>query len=182
MIEIKRWDNGEVIHSGDFSSVKECLEDGIRKEIDFWRANMCGANMRDADMRGANMCDANMRGANMRGANMRGADMCDANMCGADMRGANMRDADMRGANMCDADMRGAVGSNSRVSSMQHGPYSIVVVDDICHGGCTTKTLQEWLEYDGEELNAYDKNYLEVFTKPFIKMVIASRDSGDSDD
>ena len=51
------------------------------------RANLCGANLRDADLRGANLRGANLRGANLRGANLRDADL----------RGANLRDADLRG-------------------------------------------------------------------------------------
>ena len=35
MIEIKRWDNGEVIHSGEFNSVGECLEDGAANGVSF---------------------------------------------------------------------------------------------------------------------------------------------------
>ncbi|EGJ0610637.1 pentapeptide repeat-containing protein, partial [Salmonella enterica] len=43
------------------------------------RANLCGANLRDADLRDANLC----------GANLRDADLRDADLCGA-----NLRDAD----------------------------------------------------------------------------------------
>ncbi|EJT4286589.1 pentapeptide repeat-containing protein, partial [Salmonella enterica] len=47
------------------------------------RANLCGANLRDADLRGANLRDADLCGANLRdadlcGANLRDADLCDA--------------------------------------------------------------------------------------------------------
>lgn len=57
-IEIKRWDNAEVIHSGKFSSVKECLEDGIENGISFFRANLEGANLYEANLEGADLCDA----------------------------------------------------------------------------------------------------------------------------
>ncbi|ELF6887954.1 pentapeptide repeat-containing protein, partial [Salmonella enterica] len=39
------------------------------------RANLCGANLRDADLRDANLC----------GANLRDADLRDANLCGANL-------------------------------------------------------------------------------------------------
>ncbi|EAA1018374.1 pentapeptide repeat-containing protein [Salmonella enterica] len=82
------------------------------------RADLRGANLRDADLRGADLRDADLRGANLYGANLRGANLYGANLRGADLRGAdlygaNLRDADLRGAdlygaNLRDADLRGA--------------------------------------------------------------------------
>ena len=54
------------------------------------RADMSGANMRDADMRWADMSSANMSGANMRDA-----DMSEANMSRADARDADISGADI---------------------------------------------------------------------------------------
>jgi len=54
------------------------------------RANLRGANLRDADLRGADLSCANLRGADLSGANLRGADLS----------GANLRDADLSGASM----------------------------------------------------------------------------------
>lgn len=75
MIEIKRWDNGEVIHSGDFDSVKECLEDVVKKGICFHRADLRGANLQVADLRGADLQCADLRGANLQCAYLQGADL-----------------------------------------------------------------------------------------------------------
>ena len=66
-------------------------------------ANLCGANLSDADLR----C-ANLFGANLRGANLSDADLRCANLSDADLRCANLRDADLRGANLSDADLRNA--------------------------------------------------------------------------
>lgn len=59
MIEIKRYDNGEIIHSGDFESIKECLEDGVSKNISFYRAYLVGANLERANLLAANLERAN---------------------------------------------------------------------------------------------------------------------------
>ena len=82
------------------------------------RADMCGANMCDADLHSANLRNADMCGAYMRGADLNGAYLRNADMRGAYMRGANlvgacligadMREANLRNANMCDADLNGA--------------------------------------------------------------------------
>ena len=76
-------------------------------------ADLCGADLRDADLRGANLCDADLRDADLRGANLcdanlRDADLCGANLCDANLRDANLCDADLRGADLRRADLRGA--------------------------------------------------------------------------
>ena len=59
-------------------------------------ANLCGANLRDADLYGANLRDADLCGANLRDANLYGADLC----------GANLRDANLYGADLTDTRMQ----------------------------------------------------------------------------
>ena len=131
----------------------------LREEDDGVRANLC-----DADLRGANLCGADLRYANLRGANL-----CDANLRGANLRDANLCDADLRGANLC-----GALGGNSRIQSLQIHPYRIIVLDkDTAWGGCTKKSVADWLAYKGKGLSESDKTYLETVTKPFLRMVTA---------
>lgn len=55
MIEIKRWDNGEVIHSGEFASIKECLEDGVAKGVCFNYAELNEAELNHAALNGAEL-------------------------------------------------------------------------------------------------------------------------------
>ncbi|ECX6355947.1 pentapeptide repeat-containing protein [Salmonella enterica subsp. enterica serovar Muenchen] len=72
------------------------------------RANLLGANLRDADLYGANLRDADLRGADLRDANLYGANLLDANLRGADLYGANLRGADLYGANLYGANLRDA--------------------------------------------------------------------------
>ena len=89
---------------------KEELERFLRKHK-LWldnstegeKANLYGADLRDANLRGADL-----RGANLCHADLRGADLRDANLCHANLRGADLCGADLRGANLCHADLRGA--------------------------------------------------------------------------
>ena len=83
------------------------------RRADLSGANLCDADLRDANLRGAdlsgaNLCDADLRGANLRGANLRGADLRDADLSGANLFGANLRGADLRDADLSDADLSGA--------------------------------------------------------------------------
>ncbi len=71
LIEIKSMFDAHVIVSGDYQSVKECLEKNRN------------ADLRGADLRGADLWGANLWGANLRGANLWGADLWGANLRGA---------------------------------------------------------------------------------------------------
>ena len=74
------------------------------------RANLRGADLRDADLsganlRGADLRDADLSGADLSGANLRGADLSGADLRRANLRGADLRDADLRRANMIKSDL-----------------------------------------------------------------------------
>ncbi len=152
---IERYDNGEVIHSGEFDSVADCLEDAIKKEISLWRANLSYANLSYANLSYANLRSANLRYADLRYANL---------------SSANLSSADLRSADFCYS-----YGGNHRHNCAKIGDYMLVIVDDICWGGCTKKTVQEWLDFDGKEESESDRKYLETVTKPFIRMVMEQR-------
>ena len=96
----------------------------------------------------------------------------DADLRGADLSSAYLSSAYLGGANLSSANLRDVIGGASRVQCLQIDPYKIIILDkEIVWGGCTKKTVQEWLDYSGEELNEKNKLYLETITKPFIRMV-----------
>ena len=83
------------------------------RDADLRDADLCGAGLRDADLRDADLCGAGLCGADLRDAALCGADLCgadlrDANLYGADLYGADLRDADLCGADLRDADLRDA--------------------------------------------------------------------------
>jgi len=119
-MKLTRWDTKETIHESEHDTIKECVEDSIRKDVSLYRidlrdadlgsaylgsavligADLRDANLRDADLRRADLRDAVLRDANLRRADLRRADLRRANMAGAKLRGADLRDANFRGANM----------------------------------------------------------------------------------
>ncbi|EOX1324977.1 pentapeptide repeat-containing protein [Salmonella enterica] len=99
-------------------------------------ANLCGANLRDADLRGANLCGANLRGADLRGANL----------CGANLCGANLRDADLRGANL--PDLTFVILGEKYFISITNGEY--------VRAGCQNHTVEEWRKYSKQEIAEMD--------------------------
>ena len=109
------------------------------------KANLRGANLRDADLWGANLRDANLRGANLWGANLRGADLWDANLRGANLRGADLRDANLRGA-VGKILSFGPIGSRQGITYVTKTERTIHV-----RCGCFYGTLEEFAAKVEEE-------------------------------
>jgi len=116
-IEIKHRFTGNIIVSGEYNSVKDCLEKNRGADLsgaDLRDAYLSGADLSGAYLRGAYLRDAYLRDADLRGADLSGADLRDAYLSGADLRGAYLRDAylrdaSLRGADLRDADLRDAI-------------------------------------------------------------------------
>ena len=149
LIEIKsRWSDVVLFwHEADGNTFRLTLETAVSV-----RANLRGANLRDADLRGANLRDAdlggaNLRGANLGGANLGGANLRDADLWGANLRGANLRDADLRDANLRGANLGGAnLGGKTLIGGspvLQLGPL-----------GSRSDYLVAFLTDDGIYINA----------------------------
>ena len=80
---------------------------------DLRNADLCNANLRGASLRGADLCDADLYGADLRGADLCNADLSGANLRGGNLRnanlsGGNLRNANLSGGNLCGANLRGA--------------------------------------------------------------------------
>ena len=89
-MQIKRWDNGELIIKVDVLTLKEAI--GYAREK--------GANLSGADLYGADLYGANLSGADLYGANLSGADLSRANLSGADLSRANLYGADLSRADL----------------------------------------------------------------------------------
>ena len=77
---------------------------GIKAELhgaDLRNADLMDANLRNADLMGADLRNAELVGADLRGINLRRA-----NLGGADLRYAKLHSADLRYANLNGADLR----------------------------------------------------------------------------
>ena len=119
-IEIRRWDNNEIIVYGEYESIKDCLEKNNNKS--FYRANLSSADLSSADLRYANLSYANLsyadlRSANLRSANLSSADLSSANLSYANLSSANLSSADLRYANLSYANLSSPNLSYANLSS-----------------------------------------------------------------
>ena len=94
--------------------------------------------------------DANLRNANLIGANLRNANLS----------GAELSDADLRGANLI-----GAVGNKKELRTMQIETYSISFTKDVLQIGCKRFTIQEWKNFNDEEISNMDNQALSFWNK-----------------
>ncbi|ELX3458388.1 pentapeptide repeat-containing protein [Salmonella enterica] len=131
------------------------------RDADLRGADLCGADLRGADLRGADLCGADLRDADLRGADLRDADLCGADLCGADLRDADLRGADLRGADLCGADLRGADLRGADLPDLTlvilGEKYFISITNgEYVRAGCQNHTVEEWRKYSKQEIAEMD--------------------------
>ena len=80
--EIKHRYTNSILFSGEFSSLRLCVEVAVSSRASLSRADLSGANLYGANLSGANLSGANLYGANLYGANLSGANLSGANLSG----------------------------------------------------------------------------------------------------
>jgi len=123
-IEIKSI-SGKVLfeYEKENNTIKDTLEEAMRKNADLRRVSLCGADLRKIDFYGVdlreanldwtNLCEVDLREANLDWADLRRANLYGANLSGAtlyeaNLSGADLREANLYKANLSEADLRGA--------------------------------------------------------------------------
>ncbi|ECH6755387.1 pentapeptide repeat-containing protein [Salmonella enterica] len=129
-------------------------------------ANLCGANLYGADLRGANLRGANLYGADLRDANLRDAYLCDAylrgadlrgaNLCGANLYGADLRGANLRDANLCGANLYGADLPDLTFVILGEKYFISITNGEYVRAGCQNHTVEEWRKYSKQEIAEMD--------------------------
>ena len=168
--------NDNVIHEGEFETMKELLLDAISQGANLRDANLWGANLDGANLDGANLWGANLRDANLWGANLDGANLDGANLECANLRGANLWDANLDGANLECANLWGCAGNRSQIKSLLISDvYSITYTSKYLQIGCERHKISEWWDFDNKRIAGMDgKTALKFWneSKDFIKLAI----------
>ena len=93
---------------GDEKGTRADLSGADLREANLIRANLYGANLREADLSKADLRGANLREADLSEADLYGANLREADLSGADLYGANLREADLSEADLREANLYGA--------------------------------------------------------------------------
>ena len=156
--EIKHRFTNEVIHSFD-GTIKECVEDAVKKGIslayaNLESANLRSANLRSADLYSANLYSANLESANLESANLESANLYSANLRSADLYSANLYSANLYSANLESANLRSANLYSANLESANlysankvpiYCKWSIGITNgNLIHIGCEKRTIEEW--------------------------------------
>jgi hypothetical protein len=124
---------GRVLYSTEATSLKDCVEQAVRENVDLSnavliRADLDGANLYEAilghadlyaaNLSGANLIRANLIRANLYGSNLSGANLSEAVLIQADITDSNVSDANFLFANLYGAtdfnvDFRSAVNTDT---------------------------------------------------------------------
>ena len=154
--------------SKENNTIKDTVEEAVRRGADLSGADLSGADLRDANLRGAYLSGADLRDAYLYGANLSGA-----YLRGADLRGADLRDAYLRGADLSGADLRDAGKITSVDDILLIGPigsradYTHIYRTDkgiFIKCGCFFGTVEEFASKvkDTHGDNKYANQYLKV--------------------
>ena len=129
---LKRY-TGEVIHSGEFETMKELILDAISSY----------ANLRNADLSDADLSNANLRNA--------------------DLRNADLSDANLRNADLSDANLWGCAGNRSQIKSLFISDvYSITYTSKYLQIGCERHAISDWWEFDNKRIAELEKENAEL--------------------
>jgi hypothetical protein len=74
--------SGSIAFSFEASTIKVAVEAAVKE-----KANLRGADLRNAHLSGANLRNADLYGANLSGVYLRNSNLCNANLYGANLRG-----------------------------------------------------------------------------------------------
>lgn len=117
-----------IIHSGDFISIRECVEDAVRLKV-----NLTGDSLTEADLTGADLTETNLTGA-------------------------NLTEADLTGANLASVRLWGTRGNSAEIKSLHiFEEYDIAYTDTILQIGCENHPISDWATFDDDVIDRMDE-------------------------
>ncbi len=152
MIEIRRWDNEDVIHTIKGYNIKECLEDGIKKGINFHHASLNYASLNHASLNGALLNHASLNHASLNYASLNGASLNGALLNGASLNDTSLNYASLNYASLNSASLNSALLNGA---SLNYARYSISTILKIWWGPLSDSLTLELMRHDAEYIG-YD--------------------------
>ena len=100
---------------------------------------------------------------NLSNSDLSYSDLSYSNLSYINLRGSNLRDSDLSNSNLNYSDLRGSdlscvIGNGIEIKSLQIGTYMVSYHKDILSIGCQTHTLDKWINFTDEEIDAMDRD------------------------
>ena len=163
------------------NTIKETLEEAVKRGANLAGAYLVGANLVDAYLAGAYLVDANLAGAYLEGAYLVDANLVGANLAGANLVGANLVGANLEGGNfgdwgklqsISDILIVGSIGSRNEYTSIFHTDKGVFV-----QCGCFRGTIEEFEKKVKETHhgNNYERDYLAMIEFAKVKFELTAK-------
>ena len=127
-----------ILYEGEYGSLKHCLEDAIKRNIDLSHINLRNQNLSNANIDGANMHDADFSGSNLSGANLSEALLHNSNFRETSLYNCCMSHSDLR---ECDFSGAGFGGTLIDYADLGGSRFSTLSCFDLDFVYC--KSLEE---------------------------------------
>ena len=137
-IEIKKWTDNEIILSGEYESIKDCLE-----------------RNRSADLRSADLRSADLRSADLSYADLSSTDLRSADLSYADLRSANLSSANLRSANLSYAKYLDFKIKKTPIQLINL-KYDILIFANHIKIGCELHKTKEWESFTNKQIIKMD--------------------------
>jgi len=124
-----------------------------------------GADLRGSDLRGADFIGADLREVDLRGTDCKSAHFNWVNLRGSDLRGADLRDSYVISANITNTRINYCVGDGVIIKNINYVKWKIVHTKDVMAIGCEQHTIEKWISFTDDEINAMDNDALIFWTE-----------------
>ena len=155
-IEIKKWTDGSVIYSGEFESIKECLEDGVSKGVSFNYAELNDAELNYAKLNCAKLNCAELNYAKLNYAKLDRAELNYAKLNYAKLDRAELNYAKLNRAKLPKMSFCICAGQD----------YYLFISPMVVQAGCQSYSPDDWRKMSkGEIANMDGKKALKFYPK-----------------
>ena len=156
MIQIKNRYNGKIIKEVESLSYSD-LRGSNLSESNLSDSNLIGSDLSYSNLIGSDLRDSNLSDSNLSYSNLSYSNLSYSNLIGSNLSYSNLSDSNLRGSDLSYSDLRCVIGNGREVKSLQIGTYLVSYHKDILNIGCQTHTLDKWINFTDEEIDAMDK-------------------------
>ena len=119
-------------------------------------SNLSGSSLSGSNLSGSNLSNSDLSNSDLSGSNLSGSDLRSSNLSNSDLSGSNLRSSNLSNSDLSGSNLRYVIGNGREIKSLQIGTYLVSYHKDILNIGCQSHTLDKWLNFTDEEIDAMD--------------------------